>query len=253
MSLNQINDLINSLQHTSTLLLIVGVVVALALTTAVSSLRSGLIRLLFFFGLASVTYYFSQQLDDVNGSFFLNISTELLGAVLTYIVLGSWVTSMRWTFPVIFVLILLSTFPIEFADPTQQPVFLNLSSELIGAFLLTILIHNRGWLWNLSGQNRPSKRQQAKRQKQYALALERRKTLARQDMQDKLQAEMADWRMNRENWNVAIKIESMDSEEAKASIRHLQKIMPGLQVTKIATDEDTQRIHCYLVATVSGQ
>ncbi|MCA9912435.1 MAG: hypothetical protein KC496_03770 [Anaerolineae bacterium] len=251
MSLNQVIDTINTLQNTHTLLLIVGVVVALALATAVSAARSSGIRLVFFFGLAGVAYYFSQQLDDVNGSFFLNLSTELLGAVITYVVLGSWITSLRWTFPVVFILILLTTLPIEFSDSAQQPVFLNLSSEVIGAFLIAILINKRDWLWNLPSRHRQLDHRQARMKKQVARELERLKTAELQQMRDKLQAEMAAWRM-KQRWNMAIKIESMNPREAEANIRHLQEILPDIRVAKIAADEESQRVYCYLVATVSG-
>jgi hypothetical protein len=123
---------------------ILAVCASLAFYFRDESLRIALIILLalFFYWLSA-----DEQASIFGQEYFLNMSTELLGTIISLIVFASVMTANGWTFPVVAMIVvtMISVLTIR-TDDFNNGFSLNMSTELFGAFLTTVLL-NRDWLW----------------------------------------------------------------------------------------------------------
>ncbi|MBZ0284118.1 MAG: hypothetical protein K8L97_25495 [Anaerolineae bacterium] len=241
-------NLIQSLQQMTTLLAIVSSLTILALATAVSSFRSGILRMLFYFGLAAVMFLLATELEGINSEFFLNIGIELLGAVITAILLGSWVTSQRWLFPIIMFISILSTLPIEMADDSLKPFFLNLSTQIVGAFLILILIHKRDWLWD--NPKAKARRERQRMHDEITLNLQSWKEKEIEKLRKEMHTEMKSWQAMSQQWDIMLKVGGTSQNEVKTKLLQIKPNLKNIKILEVETDADSQLIHCYMVATV---
>lgn len=107
-------------------------------------------RILFVLLLAGVTFFLSRGMDNLNNSFFFNLSTEFVGAAVGLLLfadtlfdeIGSWVLLL-----VVTALVLAGPFLIQELDLDlfTDEFILNLRTDLLGAFVVTILL-KRGWI-----------------------------------------------------------------------------------------------------------
>lgn len=110
-------------------------------------LRDEALRIVLIFLLAGFFYWASIGGSVFEQEYFLNMSTELLGTIVALIIFASALTSSGWTFPVVAMIIvtLISVLTIR-TDDFSNGFSLNMSTELLGAFLTTVLL-KRDWLW----------------------------------------------------------------------------------------------------------
>jgi len=248
--MNQLTAILQNLQHTPSLLMIIGTIATLSVATAVSGSRSSLIRMMFYFGLAAVMFYLSNTLTAENSEFFLNVGVELLGAVLTFIILGDWVTSQAWLFPVIFILTVLSTLTVELSPAPLKSFFLNMTAQLVGSLLILILVKKRNWFWGRG--SRRSRRLEAAQSQMSArkeLRIEQWKASERQKLQQEIEQEMKAWKAKSENWNTAIKIGGTDKRDMQDKLRQLRKVLTNAEILKV--DEGDGVVQCYVVGTLN--
>jgi hypothetical protein len=152
---------------------------------------------------------FSYSGSAFEQEFYLNMSTELFGALLTLLLFATFVTTDRWTFPVIvFVALMMLSFlfTIDFTDTSG--ISLNMSTELLGAMLTTVWLR-RDWLWG------STKRSSFVNNR--AFQQERRKNLENLDT------------------GFQIYISGRDEMELEYKIQHLQE--QQLTLTKIGSTE----------------
>jgi hypothetical protein len=109
--------------------------------------RSDTLRIMLIILLAGFFYWISVDGSEFEQEYFLNMSTELLGTIVSLIIFASAMTASGWTFPMVgmIVVVLISILTIK-TDDFNNGFSLNMSTELLGAFLTTVLL-NRDWLW----------------------------------------------------------------------------------------------------------
>lgn len=248
LTIENLLHIIQSLQQMSTLLAIVSSLTILALATAVSSFRSGILRMMFYFGLAAGMFLLANELESTNSEFFLNIGIELLGAVITAVLLGSWVTSQRWLFPIVLFISILSTFPIEMADEHLKPFFLNLSAQIVGAFLILILVRKRDWLWD--NPKAKARRERQRMRDDFTLNTQSWKEAELDKLRKEMHAEMEAWRAMSEQWDIMLKVGGADQSEVKAKLLQIKPSLKNIKILTVETDQDSRLTQCYVVATV---
>jgi hypothetical protein len=114
--------------------------------------RSESLRVILIILLAGFFYLISVDGSEFEQEYFLNMSTELLGTIVSLIIFASAMTVSGWTFPLVgmVVITLISILTIR-TDDFNNGFSLNMSTELLGAFLTTVLL-NRDWLWHRDKQ-----------------------------------------------------------------------------------------------------
>jgi DNA segregation ATPase FtsK/SpoIIIE-like protein len=248
--MNQVISLLLSMEQQPGFLMLTSAAAILAIATAVSGARSGFIRMIFYFVLAGIMFYLSNVLDALNGDFFLNVGVELLGAVLTFILLGDWVTRQVWLFPVIFLITVLSTLTVELSPAPLQSFFLNVSAQLVGTLLIIILVKKRSWFW--SGRSkRPGKQMEQMRIRMMAqkdLYLEQWKTAELKKIHEEIEQEMRDWRAKTDHWNTAIKVAGTNKRDVQNKLKYLSNTLDNIEILKV--DEGDDVVQCYVVGTI---
>ncbi len=250
-SAEHVMQLLHELESFTILPLIAGALVIMALAVSVSGIKISGIRLLYLLAVALAAFWFSEQLTDINGQFYLSIASELFGAMLVIVLLNEWVSSQRWLFPVVFVVVLLSTLLINFGGVLFEGFFTNLSAELIGAFVIMVLIERREWLWSdphsvheLQLQAFENELRGKAQLKYERLLIERRAEISKQ-----LAEEMDGWKTNPE-WDVMVKIAAADPKAVQHKARQLARAFSDVHVTRVETSASAGVAHCYLLGTL---
>lgn len=121
--------------------------VALAIA-AVGLAPSYELRTLLILPVAIFFLHISSDMGRFGEDYFLNMSTELLGAFLALLVFTGVVTSQSWTFPLVTTLMIFVIFRMALsAADNHDPFYMNMSTELLGALMTTLLL-NREWIWS---------------------------------------------------------------------------------------------------------
>lgn len=247
-------ELLRAVAEIPHLLMIVGTTAIIAITIAVSGQRSLLLRLVYLCLLAGCVYLLARQLPDLNGDFFLNISTELIGAMAVLMILGNQVARHRWLILVIVILIIGLTIPVGLLDEDSQAIGLNLSAELVGAFIIFILLQHREWLWNIrdSAHEREKaahRQRRAKLRRQYEDALQAQREQEQDQMQQAMQAEMARWRVE-DAWDIAIKVTAPDKTALRHKVMAIRATLRDARLCQFREDAEHQYAECYVLARV---
>lgn len=91
---------------------------------------------------------FAQEMHDINGAFFLNMATEIIGAVIVAGILVIYSPELRNVFVVIFVLLTVITLmPIYFTRGFEQSFWVNISTELLGSLVIFFLVREAMEEW----------------------------------------------------------------------------------------------------------
>lgn len=124
-------------------------VIILFLALAVAGIvKSQVFRAILILPLAGLAYAFSTVGSPFEQAFFLNLTSEFLGALLTTIIFTSLLTSDMWTFPIVWLMVLIPSVLFTLNSGVYgNPLSLNLSTDLLGAFIVTTLI-KRSWVWS---------------------------------------------------------------------------------------------------------
>ena len=251
MSVHEIANIFSNLQEYTTLLLIIGTVTIMSLTIAVSGIGSLLWRMLFLFGITCAVLSLYIELDDINGDFFLNLGTELLGTMIILIILNDTIVQTRMAFPLVALLVIFSTIPIESSNETMQPLLLNISAEILGAFLIMVLLQRRDWLWN----NRRKKRQDRiqRTRKRYQQKVEKLKQSEKQTLLNEVQQHLSEWRQAQDSWDIGMMIAGKNEADIKRKLKQLHTIMDIVTVKQTFKDQENALIQCHLIAQLRPQ
>ncbi|MEL6273156.1 MAG: hypothetical protein AAFR22_25345, partial [Chloroflexota bacterium] len=149
-----ITVLIEILGSSSALAFVCASLAILTISLSVSAYNQAWIRYGFIILTAIVTWQFAfnwiPNPDALWQDYYFNLSTELIGTLITAALIGFAVFSNRWLYPLLVFVIIMAFLPMESmeAGGDGQMLVVNLSSELIGAFILRILIDDRHNVWN---------------------------------------------------------------------------------------------------------
>jgi len=116
----------------------------------IGRIKDSTIRNLLLLPLAGIFLWlgFLDQISAFEQDYFLNLSTEIFGALAAMLVFAGFVTSSGWTFPFIgTILFVISILLAQQAVDNGDAIAVNLSTELLGAFITTALL-KREWLYN---------------------------------------------------------------------------------------------------------
>lgn len=247
-----VTEILQSIQSMTTMPLIVGAIVILAVSVAASALKSSFLRMGVFFLMSVGALRLASTASGINGEFFLNVGTELVGAMLVYILLADWIPNQRWLFPVVALLVVLSTLPIESAGDDMQPIILNLSTELLGALVIFVLLQRRDWLWNSSKRQRDKalRRRRKRVNREVARRSVDMKQAEREQIQTGIRAELDGWHEKQVNWDVAILITGANRADLQAKARTFSKLLENSELLKLDVESGNAEVSCTLAGTL---
>jgi hypothetical protein len=247
--------ILHQLAEMKTLLLLVGSIITLCYTLFVAYyFRDEEIRIFLISLLGLACLLFSRQFaDDYNADFFLNISTDLIGATITVILLGAWVIDVGWWFVIMLIIIVFNILLIEVSG-SWEPFFLNMSSELLGAFIIFI-IARREWLW-------PKYRYHAKRQQRYeqeiASLMEQRNAAALTNLENTqlqlaaLQTEIEGPEVELIIWDLEIHVRARDIETLNRRIEEISSVLNISHQGALQPDPKAGMVGCTLFGTADA-
>lgn len=249
----QISAFVETLQNMPTLLLSVGTFVILVLTLSASRFNDVTMRFAYLFALATAMIIFARELNDINGEYFLNVGTELLGALLVIIVLSDLTASRQLLLPVIMLVIMLTTIPVGLvSDPVDQSFVANLSTELVGAFVIFVLLQRRDWLWNNQRERRESRKilraKQLHRMKTRKVAEIRVREKAL--LERAIAADLKQWHFGDEACDCGMRITAWTMDELKQKVRWLKKRVEIIHISNPTRDEETDAVECYVLVVL---
>lgn len=245
MTFAQIDSLISFFQDNPTGLLVISSIVIMSLTLAASARGSLAIRMGYLFAVTFVALNFARIFDDLNSDYFLNLGTEILGALLVLIVLSEFVLQKILFFPVVFTFIIVLNLLITTADADLQPFLLNLTTELLGAFILVVLLQRRDWLWNSSKRKRATRLKRAEKIKQREIA--QRKHAATQAIMADVKEQLESYKKTQASWDVGIIVAGKSDAEVKAKLRQLQNIM---KIVAVEREGDDSQVQCSVIGVM---
>lgn len=226
--------------------------VILAAAVWVSRYGSSEARMFFIAIFAASCFLLATQFDaGARSDFFLNVSTELIGAIILIGLLGDWVVGERWWFIVMFGVVIVNFLLIDMVSGTQQDFFLNIGTELLGAFTIFIMIR-REWLW---GNDREMRRLQQEREAaRLQQAMARRKTRADRLAEDRvrrLREEMQRWKSPGQAGGIQIKITGTSEADVQEKARQLSRVLGNVERSQPRIDKKHNCVYCYLVAATA--
>jgi hypothetical protein len=229
-----------------------------------------LLRYLIFATGAALAFYVSTQTLDVSQAYFINLSTELLGALIAALLLSPLILEDNWLFPVTLFLISATILPVDMIPSNFRDYLINLSTELVGAFIIIALIQQQR-LMQLT-ESKTQQRERIRTEKQ-ALLEEMRSTdadvfahrrKALQDMQKQMQAkkrefsrnikaEFDGWIEEIEDADIAIIIVGDSQIEARRKMSGVVGNLQNVHILREKTDLKTGIAECCLIAQITPQ
>lgn len=134
-------EFMEQLYQLPTFYIIVGTFVFLIITIGAGWIGHGWLGLMITGMILFFTYTFSQELDQVNGAYYLNMFTEIIGALIVALFFGFHTRDFRTPFVIIFsVVTILTLIPLTNSHGFEQEFWLNLSTELVGSLIIFFLL-----------------------------------------------------------------------------------------------------------------
>lgn len=245
MPFEQFSTISADLQNMTSLVLIVGSIAIMGMSIAVSGIGSGILRFAFLIATMSALFALYNEFQDINGDFFLNLATEILGTMIIIILLNDFIVQNRSTFPIVAVVVILMTLPIEAANETVQPILLNISTEVLGAFLVLILLQRRDWLWNKSHKKREYRIERAR--EKYKAKIETLKKEEKDALLNEVRNQLAQWKNQQDQCDIGMLLAGTSELDIKRKLRQLKQYMKIVAITEAYRAPDNSIIQCYAV------
>lgn len=112
----------------------------------VGLVRSRIWHRMLFIVLAGAFYLLANELSDFGSDYFSNLSAELIGAFLATIIFAGGVLATSWLFPFVFSFVIVTVTLLTSNALLTGDIGLNLSTELLGAFMTVVLLDPE-WIW----------------------------------------------------------------------------------------------------------
>lgn len=246
MTLEMIQSLYEWSQSAPTLLYF-GLALGMVCTTlAVSGVEDVMVRSGFYLLLAAGAFFIASNFPDVPNDFTLNLSTELVGALIVGLLLGDAFKDMPLVLLGVALLGIGSTMLLDGTDSLQQASLTNLSTEILGAFIVAALLTRRHWMWSHAAKDfrvtQEAERLYAEQQYQAEV------TRYRRQLADSFQQQFDTWLASHDNWDVAVMISATDKHHLRLKQALVRR---GLQDAEVLMHKvDDEGLMCCVAGTL---
>lgn len=244
----------------------------LSISVSMSAFDNVWVRFAFIVALAGATGWLAADPDPMWSTYFTNISAELIGALIAAALLGSVMLSPRWLFPIVMLAISVAYLPMDAFGEDTKYFFMEINSELIGAFVLYVLLEKRHVLWSSAKKAREKRHKQLRRNKQrlrdaYRAAyveeinaydrqqkawLAKNLEAKKSNIAQGIQQHMNEWRKQAAQWDVAVIITGSSRQDVRRKYQRLRRAFGDFKVMRVTDDQAAATTECCVVGRLEA-
>jgi hypothetical protein len=242
-------------QHSNTVLLLISVLVVMIAAQQTANQGGWIGRTLVICGAAIIVFFFSLLMTGITSTFYLNLAVEFLSALIAAILLDEWISERFYVFVLlVFVPVGIAIILLDFMSGTARDVLLNLSTDLLGSFLIFVLV--RGSVEKKSLYQKKDairvQREQLEQQRQLDTMLvedfesEMRMAERRRGQLDtQLDEGHEIWKSGVDYCDTIFEIKCASEKELKAKLRQIKKTVEVIYVERMM--QSSQNVLYYYV------